>query len=337
MKFATFSPCSSRRTIGFTLMAASLILAACGSALVTAPSPASTPQLSRSTDTPSPALPLETPEVSSPTSTATSAPCDPSSADFCIEPAYFVFQPPIAPPGTDSVDRGYPYGSTEGGTRDPHHGVEFYNGSGTPVLAAADGTVYYSGDDITRKFSPWSGFYGNIVVLRHSLSAAPFKTLYTLYAHLSKIDVGIGQVVTAGEKIGEVGLTGTASGSHLHFEVRVDLDVYASTLNPELWLVPHPGNGTLALLATGESGSIIFPSFTVQFYPDRNKPAVAAYQVDAYNPETVNLRDPWKEIAALGDLPAGLYRITLIWAGVLYEKWVQIQPGSLTRAIFVVK
>jgi murein DD-endopeptidase MepM/ murein hydrolase activator NlpD len=235
------------------------------------------------------------------------------------------------------VDRGYPYGSTEGGKRDPHHGVEFNNGSGTPVLAAADGMVYYAGDDTTRKFSPWSGFYGNIVVLEHSLSVAPFKILYTLYAHLSKIDVRIGQVVTAGERIGEVGLTGTASGSHLHFEVRVDPNDYASTLNPELWLVPHLGNGTLALLASDKSGTTIFPSFHVQTYPDRNQPATAAYQLDAISPDTVNARDPWNEIAALGDQPAGWYRITVIRAGILYEKWVKIETGKLTLVMFAME
>ncbi len=314
-------------------MAASLILVACGNAVTAAPSPSPLVLLPTVNSTPSPTS-TRTP---APTSTATPIPCAPSAADYCIEDAYFVFQRPIVPPGTDSIDRGYPYGSTEGGAHDPHHGVEINNASGTPVLAAADGTVYYAGDDTARKFSPWPGFYGNIVVLKHPLSGAPFDRLYTLSAHLSKIDVSIGQTVTAGEKIGEVGSTGTAFGSHLHFEVRVEPNDYGSTLNPELWLVPHPGNGTLALLATDKTGAIIFPSFNVQYYPDRNKPATAAYQVDAYTPETVNARDPFNEIAAIGDQPAGLYRVTFLWAGVLYERWIEIQPGKLTRVMFVVK
>jgi hypothetical protein len=272
-----------------------------------------------------------------PTFTTIHNPCDPSVADYCAEDAYFAFQPPINPPGIDNIDRSYPYGSTKGGTRDPHHGVEFYNASGTPILAAADGMVYYAGDDTARKFSPWSGFYGNIVVLEHPLSGAPFDSLYTLYAHLSTINVSIGQIVYAGEKIGEVGLTGTASGSHLHFEVRIDPNDYGSTLNPELWLEPHPGNGTLALLATDKAGVMIFLSFNVQYFPDRNKPATAAHQVDAYAPETVIARDPWKEIAAIGDQPSGWYRVTFLWSGVLHERWVEIQPGKLTFVKFMVK
>ncbi len=245
-----------------------------------------------------------------------------------------MFQRPILAPGTDTVDRSYPYGSTEGGLREPHHGVEFYNASGTPVLAAADGRVYYSGDDSIRKFSPWSGFYGNIIILEHPMSDTAFDTLYTLYAHLSKVDVSSGQTVTAGEKIGEVGLTGTASGSHLHFEVRVDANDYESTLNPELWLLPHPGNGVLSMRFVDENGQFVRAQPNVQFYPDPNGTFIQAWQPETYDPGLYN--GNW-ENAVLGDLPAGSYRITYLWSGVLVERWVKIQPGNLTRVMFVVK
>jgi murein DD-endopeptidase MepM/ murein hydrolase activator NlpD len=257
--------------------------------------------------------------------------------DYCVVNGSFIFQPPIAPPGTDTIDRSYPYASTANKTRDPHHGVEFYNASGTPVLAAAGGTVYYAGDDSARKFSPWLGFYGNIVVLEHPLTGAPFDTLYTLYAHLSKIDVMTGQVVIVGEQIGSVGMTGTASGSHLHFEVRIDPNDYFSTMNPELWLIPHPGHGSLSLLALDHSGTALYPSFTVQYFPDRTQPAAAAFQVDGYTPEKTNPLDPWNEVAALSDQPAGSYRITYLWAGLWEERWIEIQPGKLTRVSMTVK
>jgi murein DD-endopeptidase MepM/ murein hydrolase activator NlpD len=334
----------SIRGLVFVLMAASLLLAACGNEVTEVPFPSPTVLLPTATSTPPPTLTLTTAStitftptpLPTPTSSATPIPCDLSVADYCVVDAFFVFQPPIALPGTDVIDHGYPYGSTQGGTQEPHHGVEFHNASGTPVLAAADGIVFYAGDDAARKFSPWFGFYGNIIIIKHSLAGAPFDTLYTLYGHLSKIDVNNGQAVTVGEKIGEVGRTGTAFGNHLHFEVRVNPDDYYSTLNPELWLVPHPGNGTLALSITDKE-KLIFPSFNVQYYPDRDQPAVAHYQVDAYVPEAVNPGDPWMEIAALGDQPAGWYRVTFIWAGSLYERWVEIQPGKLTRVQFVVK
>jgi murein DD-endopeptidase MepM/ murein hydrolase activator NlpD len=317
------------RPIWLAVLATSLTLAACGPGISTDPPATSTTLLPQTTSTIPPTVPA-------PTSTATIILCNPSSTDFCILKANFIFQPPITQPGIDRVDRGYLYGSTQAEARIPHHGVEFYNGSGTPVHAAADGSVFFAGDDHERLFSPWSGFYGNIVVLKHILTNSPFDTLYTLYAHLSKITVQDGQSVKAGEIIGEVGLTGTASGSHLHFEVRVDPESYASTLNPELWLVPHPGNGSLALLVKDKDGTMVLPSFNIQFYPDRSKPAIASYQVDAYAPETINPQDPWGEVAALGDQPSGWYRITCLWAGIYYERWAEIQPGMLTWVQFVV-
>ena len=317
------------------LPAASLLLAACGSPLPQTTSPPLPP--SPSQDLPSPTqtlLPVPTPGR---TPTGTPVPCDPGSVDYCVETGDFILQRPIVPPGNDAIDRNYPYGSTEGGSREVHHGVEFENLSGTPVLAAAEGTVYYAGNDATRRFSPWAGFYGNIIVIEHSFPNALISKLYTLYAHLSKIEVHTGQVVQAGEAIGEVGMTGTASGNHLHFELRVTPDDYYSTLDPELWLLPSSGNGTLAILATDPGGANVFPSFRIQYFPDRDKPATAAYMADGYGLETVNPRDPWKEVAAIGDQPAGWYRITFLWDYVPFTKWVEIQSGMLTRVKFVVK
>ncbi len=256
---------------------------------------------------------------------------------FCVADAFFVFQRPIDPPGLDTIDRYYPYGGTEGGTREPHHGVEFNNASGTPVLAALGGSVFFAGDDKSQAFTPWLNFYGNLIILKHEIPGSPFGTLYTLYAHLSKEAVTTGQTVTAGQKIGEVGASGSAQGSHLHFEVRVEPSDYSSTLNPELWLVPHPGNGTLAIAATDSNGKTIFPTFNVQYHENRDKPTIDAFEVDSYASEAVNPQDPWGEIAALGDQPAGWYRITFVWAGVWFEKWVEIQAGKLTRVAFMVK
>lgn len=94
-------------------------------------------------------------------------------------------------------------------------GAHGYNGVdlagvpvGTPVLAAA------AGDVIVAKGSGWNGGYGSYVVLRH-----PNGT-QTLYAHLSKVNVAIGQKVKQGAVVGGMGNTGRSTGPHLHFEVR---------------------------------------------------------------------------------------------------------------------
>lgn len=321
----------------FFCTAASLILAACGNPDIGSPSPASTAQPSTQTRAPQSTSPTAKPPATITVATATPEQCSPEVDDFCIVDAYFVFQLPIAPPGTDTIDRYYPYGGTEGGTREPHHGVEFYNGTGTPVQAANGGIVYFAGNDKSQLFTPWPNFYGNLIILKHDLPGNPFGTLYTLYAHLSKEEVSTGQTVTIGQKIGEVGSSGSAEGSHLHFEVRVNPTDYSSTLNPELWLSPHPGNGTLAITVTDNNGKNIYPTFSIQYYPNRDNPAATEFGVNSYAPETVNPRDPWGEIASLGDQPAGWYRITFLWSGTWIERWVEIQPGKLTRVAFMVK
>jgi murein DD-endopeptidase MepM/ murein hydrolase activator NlpD len=86
-----------------------------------------------------------------------------------------------------------------------HAGIDLPAPTGTPVTAAGFGTVSFTG------FSA-SG-WGNLVIIRHRFG------LNTLYAHLSRIDVGTGEFVNAGTRIGLVGATGHATGPHLHFEV----------------------------------------------------------------------------------------------------------------------
>jgi murein DD-endopeptidase MepM/ murein hydrolase activator NlpD len=88
-----------------------------------------------------------------------------------------------------------------------HEGIDIAGGSGTPIAAAATGTVISAG---------WSGGYGQLVVLDHG------NGLSTAYAHLSSIAVSAGQTVPQGSVVGGMGTTGSSTGVHLHFEVRVN-------------------------------------------------------------------------------------------------------------------
>jgi murein DD-endopeptidase MepM/ murein hydrolase activator NlpD len=88
-----------------------------------------------------------------------------------------------------------------------HEGIDLGAAYGSPIAAAAAGTVIYAG---------WLGGYGNLVVIDHGGGLA------TAYGHQSRIAVGVGQQVSQGETIGYVGSTGHSTGPHLHFEVRVD-------------------------------------------------------------------------------------------------------------------
>ncbi len=87
-----------------------------------------------------------------------------------------------------------------------HEGIDLGVGFGTPIGAAAAGTVIVAG---------WSGGYGNLVVVSHG-------TISTAYGHMSSIAVSSGQQVSRGTVLGAVGSTGHSTGPHLHFEVRVN-------------------------------------------------------------------------------------------------------------------
>ena len=277
-----------------------------------------------------------------PTSTPTAVPCDPLTG-YCIEDGHFLFDRPIALPGTITIDQGYPYGSTEAGTRDPHHGVEFYNASGTPVLAAADGLVMVAGNDSQTMVGPRLNFYGNIIVLEHHFSGI-LQPVYSVYGHLSKVEVQTGQTVRGGDKIGEVGASGEAIGSHLHFEVRFGIDDYDSNRNPVLWLKPLTGEdgnpyGVIAGCLVDGQGKLIHASdINIQYFPDPNGRQAAAYQVETYAPENhpVHGDNVWNENFTMGDIPAGNYRISLVWGGRLYEQWIDVLPGKVTFVVFQV-
>lgn len=88
-----------------------------------------------------------------------------------------------------------------------HSGLDIAAPWGTPVYAAESGEVVFAG---------WSGGYGNLIRISHG------GGVVTFYAHLSKINVKVGQQVKRGELIGNIGSTGRSTGSHLHLEVRVN-------------------------------------------------------------------------------------------------------------------
>ena len=88
-----------------------------------------------------------------------------------------------------------------------HEGIDIGVGYGTPIHAAASGTVVFSG---------WMSGYGNFVIIDHGGGMA------TAYGHQSAIAVGNGQSVSQGQVIGYVGCTGHCFGPHLHFEVRIN-------------------------------------------------------------------------------------------------------------------
>ncbi len=253
--------------------------------------------------------------------------------DYCISEGHFIFQRPIKLPANTSIDRTYAYASTANGMREPHHGVELLNKFGTPVYPAGDGVVVFAGPDSNAVYSPWPNFYGNVIVIQHA------GDLYTLYAHLSKINVKASQTVFAGVQIGEVGQSGVATGSHLHFEVRHgNVEDYFSTMNPELWLIPNnDANGRLGVLQISivDQGHhlIKHAEFTATYSPDKIQSTDTTFYGITYSADMLS----GDENAVLGDMVPGYYRIAFKYNGQLYERWVEVESGKLTHVVFVVK
>ncbi len=125
-------------------------------------------------------------------------------------------QAPLAMPVTAS----FRWTSGFGMRRDPkgwgnrmHEGVDLAGAYGTPILATGDGTVIHAG---------WDNGYGRSVEIRH------VNGIVTRYAHMSELRVDVGQNVSRGQQIGDMGNSGRSTGTHLHYEILIG----GSPVNP---------------------------------------------------------------------------------------------------------
>lgn len=254
-------------------------------------------------------------------------------APFCLLPWPGWLERPIGEGYIRTIDRSYPYASTGDGNYDLHHGVEFLNKYGSPVLAALEGEVVFAGSDDMDRLGPFWAFYGNVVILQHAGLLPEGVDVFTLYAHLSEVDVFVGQKVTTGEVLGKIGATGAADGPHLHFETRVFSNDYAHTVNPVLWFAPlddpdHQKTATLAGIILDQWGNPI-TKFPLTLEKLNQAGAVEAYYYPkTYHPGPVNAHPLLGENFTLPDIPAGNYRLAFIY-GRMYEFFFTLEPGML--------
>jgi murein DD-endopeptidase MepM/ murein hydrolase activator NlpD len=122
------------------------------------------------------------------------------------------FKTPFSMP----VDSPVRFTSGFGGRNDPfgrgwrrHEGQDLAGSYGAPILATADGVVTYAG---------WESGYGRLVKIKHDFG------IETRYGHLSQIRVNVGDRVSRGDRIGDMGNSGRSTGTHLHYEIRIGGD-----------------------------------------------------------------------------------------------------------------
>ena len=119
------------------------------------------------------------------------------------------FRAPFAMPVKDAFryTSGFGYRSDpKGAGNRMHEGTDFAGAYGTPIYATADGVV---------TFANWDSGYGRLIRIRHEFG------IETRYAHLGQIRVEVGQKVSRGDRIGDMGNSGRSTGTHLHYEIRL--------------------------------------------------------------------------------------------------------------------
>lgn len=210
-----------------------------------------------------------------------------------------------------------------------HTGIDIPAPLDTPVLAAGSGRVTWAGYGLYRGVVDTTDPYGLAVAIKHDFGFQG-ETLFTVYGHLSRVDVLVGQQVSTGDILGLVGQTGQVTGPHLHFEVRVGRNNYFLSRNPELWLTPPIGWGVLAARILDSNAEPLIGQ-TVSVY---SKTSGQSWYVITYGQDTANSDTYYRENMVLGDLPAGEYTIWIPFQGSTYDLEITISPGLVSYFTF---
>jgi murein DD-endopeptidase MepM/ murein hydrolase activator NlpD len=245
---------------------------------------------------------------------------------FALSPFdHFYFTRPIAVDQVNWPLADYRYGYVFPGTEFVHTGVDIDAPLGTPIIAAGDGKVVFAGYGLQNGNNDPNDPYGIAVVIRHSFGLGN-RQMSTVYAHMSRTDVVVGQRVKAGDTLGFVGETGFTTGPHVHFEVRLETNGSFTTRNPELWLSPPQGMGILAGRILNTNGSWL-TSQDVTIY---SKSTEITRMVTTYAYRAVTGDEYYRENMVYGSLDAGDYIIFIDYDGERYQALVTIHPGVVT-------
>jgi murein DD-endopeptidase MepM/ murein hydrolase activator NlpD len=320
-----------RRRLVFSILGAALALGCLlAAASLTLWSVGPVAALLQPTSTPTP-MPTATPTcTNTPVPRPTTAPTPSPEPTVAAPQPHQFLERPFSEDEHNEPTRYYPYASTANGKYRIHRGADFPADVGTPIFAPASGRVIVAGTDARVVHGERIGFYGELVIVQLHEEYRGQK-VYVLYGHLSEVHVHFLQDVEPGDLIGEVGMSGVAIGPHLHLEVRFGSNSYESTRNPELWLRPLPGKGTvLGLLVDGQGQPI--PAHPLTFY--RTEGEERRWQdATTYPTSDVNPDDEWKENFVLGDVPAGNYVVKTYVNGRLFTAEFAVVDGEMSYVL----
>jgi murein DD-endopeptidase MepM/ murein hydrolase activator NlpD len=295
------------------------------------PTPSPTPTATN-TATPTPSA-TPTPD---PTATPTVTPSPTPTPTAAVSASSHLWLAPPIGPDTDG-DRYpgtyFPYGATIDGRYYRHHGVDYMNPAGTPILAAGAGRVIIAGNDLEITYGLKPDFYGNLVIqeLDQRFQDQP---VYLIYGHQLEVLVEAGDHLEPGDVLGLVGMTGVAIGSHLHLEVRHGVNDYEHSRNPVLWLRPEPGQGVIAGVVLDTQGQQV-PETPVTFFraaePDNWWRQTLTYaDEDPKAPGTpLGIDEQLGENFALGYVPAGDYLVKAQVGEKSYVRAVTVPAGEI--------
>jgi len=197
-------------------------------------------------------------------------------------------------------------------------------------MAVADGTIVVSQSDENELYGWRCNWYGQLVVLELDQQWQG-QPIYVLYGHILNRIVEVGQRVQQGEPLAEVGVGGVSTVAHLHLELRVGSNEFASSRNPMLWIEPGPTRGVLAgrlldplgrpwqgVVLTLIDGSGDEPQFINTW----------SYQGDPQ--DLINPDEVLAESFVFADVRPGEYILYVKLQGVEYRQPVQVIAGELT-------
>jgi murein DD-endopeptidase MepM/ murein hydrolase activator NlpD len=253
-------------------------------------------------------------------------------------PRHTWFRRPIALTDQPYIDQTYRFGSTMGGNFQPHQGVEFNNGNGTPVHAIGDGVVVHAGPAERGALT---------VAIRHDrrLKADSRQLfLFSVYYHNSKLLVSPGQRVKTGDVIALVGNTGRATNDHMHLEVhaspfdstRLIVDPAVRyppyNTNSELWIDPLPGTGMIAGQVWDSAGQAVPQARIYGLVKPEPRETPFSF-IETYGPR--NHQDPiYHEHFAISDVPPGEYVMGVEINGTRVFRRVKVAAGKMTWVEF---